>query len=231
MKQLLKVIAMVALLCLPQAVQAHRDITEADRATLEMVNGKTKEGYIYDYWFNADKLGQQNFSFKFVTSKTGDKDDAYEYNIYDVKRITLANPHDGMPAEWLPVTLAQFDYAKLMNLLTQMKHQLMGVAKRSDHAMLLTCQVLVKSNLNDWETQPATLWALKFNGDALVYPVITDGRVDLDALSHHLKGRRPQLVKYLKRYLKSGKRRKAVVKNPELLLDVYDQYLAENPTE
>lgn len=224
-------VAMAAVLAMPQAAKAHREITEADKAEIVLANGKTQQGYIWDYWFNAASLGQQNYKFKFVRTATADKDDAYDYTCADVRRITLVNPPEGMPCVWQAVTLAQYDTEQLMNLLQQRKSQFMGVSKRGNHATLLTCQVLVQSPLNEFEAVPATLWALRLDGDADAYPVVIDGKVDLAAFNHHLKGRRPQLVKWMKRYFKSGSRRKAAAKNPAAFLDIYDQFLSENPDE
>ncbi len=225
MNKFLLPLTLTLALLVPQSIQAKRNVTEDDKVEVTLRNGKVKTGYICDHWFNANRVNQQNYKFKFITQPEQGKDDAYEFTVNDVSKVIFLTPAEGRPRLWIPCSVAQYNTEKVMSLLSGYTNQFMGVVKNSAHATLLTCQTLVTSNMSDYEKEPATLYTVRLDSTAMVYPIVCNNMLDIDAFCHFFKAKEPGFVSYVKNHVRNNKRKKEIVKHPEKFLDLYEDFL------
>ena len=227
MNKILIALMMCAAMMMPVALHAKKKhITEADRVTLTFYDGSKVNGYLYDHWFRGIYYGgRQNYKLSIVPKIDSDKKEKDEYTLNDIMAIDFDSP-TVTDAHWRACKVAQFEHEKLMQLLEKFTYQFMCVVAGDTTATIFKCPVVLKATVGDNETYEAVQYGVMFKGNPVVYPIVTDGKMDLGALYHHLKGgKTARLVRYLKQQFKMKANTNMVERDPTTFLNIYADYL------
>jgi len=203
-----------------------RHLTEADHVVLTMYDGTKVSGYLFDHWYRGLYYsGRQNYKLSIVPTVDSGKKEKDEYTINDVMAIDFDHS-EGPDAHWRACKVAKFDYEKLMNLLDKYTYQFMSIVASDSAATIFKCQVVLKAPVGDNETYETTQYGVMMHGNPIVYPIVTEGKMDLEAMYHHLKGgKNSRFVRFMKNYFKNKANSERVARDPALFLNVYQDYL------
>lgn len=213
---------------LPTVAQAKkRHLTKADHVTLTFYDGSKISGYLYEHWYRGIYYsGRQNYKFSVVPSVNSSKKEKDEYTVNDVMAIDFDSISAG-DTHWRACKVAQFDYEKLMQLLEKFTYRYMCVVASDSAATIFKCNVVLKAPVGDNECYETTQYGVMMHGNPIVYPIVTDGKMDLEAMYHHLKsGKNSRFIRFMKDHFKSKVNCAEVERDPSLFLNVYQDYLA-----
>lgn len=211
---------------IPTMAHAKRHLTKADHVTLTFYDGSKTSGYLYDHWYRGIYYsGRQNYKFSIVPTVNSNKKEKTEYNVNDVMSIDFDSVNT-IDAHWRACKVAQFEYEKLMQLLDKYTYRFMSIVASDSAATIFKCNVVLKAPVGDNETYESTQYGVLMHGNPIVYPIVTDGKMDLEAMYHHLKsGKNSQFIRFMKNHFKSKANCTAVERDPSLFLNVYQNYL------
>ena len=226
MKRFLLAVACAGLL-FPAATWAKKSLTPADHVVVTLADGSTVQGYLYDHWYKGQYASTvPNTKFSIVEKMDDEKDDRDEYTVNDVSAIDFTSP-EVKPAHYRACKVAYFDTEKLMQLLINYKYQIMARDSASAHATIYRCTVLVPATVGDNVLYEAEQYGVMMEGNPVVYPIVTGGKLDLEAMYHHLRGgKNGKFTRFMKNHFKKKKNRKAVERSPQAFLQVYEEYLS-----
>lgn len=226
-RMILSVVLLLA--CLPDAGAKKEKKDKADKENemvveVTMPDGSVEKGIISTYWTSALKKGF-NKTFVMLTN------DGRKLNLNgeDVDSVYFPLREEGQLKTYRMMSVPQPKIGNTKNITRWMS----GMGPKSEHAQIVIptvwTHVLIGNgrNVNSYpELQP--MLCLHIDGDSISYPFYckNNGNFNLLIIKKFLKDKNPGLVEYLEAYFKSNKKaKKEIGKHPEIMLDVYEEYL------
>ncbi|MCM1050722.1 MAG: hypothetical protein NC349_02060 [Paenibacillus sp.] len=189
-----------------------------------MPDGSVEKGIISTHWTSALKKGF-NKTFVMLTN------DGRKLNLNgeEVDSVYFPLRGEGQLKTYRMMSIPQPKIGNMKNISRWMS----GMGPKSEHAQIVIpmvwTHVLIGNGrtVNSYpELQP--MICLHIEGDSISYPFYckNNGNFNLAIIKKFLKDKNPGLVEYLEAYFKSNKKaKKEIGKHPEIMLDVYEEYL------
>lgn len=102
--------------------------------------------------------------------------------------------------------------------------------EHSPHAQALGYDAWIDTGGRNSRRERVTITCIKMDGDSVAYPFFypKSGNLNWRVLEYHMKKKNPAFAEYLKAYFKdkaNKEKKKAISKDPNLFLDVYEEFL------
>ena len=230
MRHLLALAAVVAAVSLAFNVGAKDKKEKKDKerdnvVVVTMKDGSVEKGKVTKYWYAPFKTGF-NRTFKM------DTDDGRDIKV-EVEQIdSLYFPLRDSTAfrTYRPTLVAKPKIGNKNN--TEM--WICAVGKRSEHAQIYMPDIWVHYQITPTRQQTELVFmpSIMFEGDSVAYPFYyyRNGNLNTGVLKHWTKESHPKLNDHIKAYFKANKKaKKELGDKPWLMLDVYEDYLKNNP--
>lgn len=229
MKKFIRILmlSVAVISALPTSVFAKKkeknDSIDEWRIEVFMKDGNVEKGRLKSHWTKFRLNGGFNSKMSMMT----DDGRKLDLTVEDMDSIHFPERLDNLVQSCVISDVAIPSLKSKDNL----KKFILYRFKRSSHAEALGYDAWVDVHYgSNTRRELVTITCIKMDGDSVAYPFFypKNGNFNTRVFEHHMKKKNPALAEYLKAYFKNKankEKKKAISKDPNLFLDVYEEFL------
>ena len=186
-----------------------------------LTDGKVEKGRVTTYWTYPMKKGYSR-TFKIKTDDGRD----IKFDVTDIDSLYFPLRTEEQFRTYRPMLVPRPKIGNKSNV----EEWICAVGKRSEHAQLYFPSIWVNYQATPTQSRNDlfTLPSIKFDCDSIAYPFYYyhNGNFNISVIKHWLNKSNPELYDYLNDYFKKNKKaKKEIGDRPEIMLEVYEEYL------